>query len=352
MKFIADEENVNVIGRTLFIDGVRYLGYSCSAIEFLFTGTKAEAVLWSDSPSLAEVNVAWVAVFINDEEIPSRRFALNNQSEENTYLLYEGSESKETKIRLVKYSEVAFGKVGIKSIMIDGNEQAKPTAKRQRKLEFIGDSITCGYGIEGVLNIDDFTTSQENPWDAYAATTARALDADYHLISWSGIGVISNYTGEEVPDDSWLMPAMYPYTDKATSLALGNNQPQIWDNSRYQPDCIIINLGTNDASYTKNITDRVETFGKEYNKFVKAIRKVNPNSKILCTLGTMNPELCPEIERQVMLLSSEGMENIYYMAFDMQDENDGLGTWWHPTKVTQKKAAKKLEKKLREIMSW
>lgn len=350
MKFIADEKNVKVIGRTLMYDDIRYMDYSCSAIEFLFTGTKAEAVLWTNSPSLEKVNVACVAVFVNDEEKPSRRFTLDK--EENTYLLFEGCEPRQTKIRLVKYSEVDFGKVGIKSIIIDSNEAPKPTQSKQRKLEFIGDSITCGFGIEGVLNVDEFKTTQENPWEAYAATTARALDADYHLISWSGIGIISNYTVEEVPDDHWLMPAMYPYTDKATDLALGNKQPRIWDNNKYKPDCIIINLGTNDASYTKQITERVETFGKEYNKFVRNVRALNPNSKILCTLGIMGQDLCPEIERQVKLLTLDGIENIYYMPFDMQDEKDGLGTYWHPTKITQLKAAKRLETELRKILGW
>lgn len=350
MKFIADENNVNVIGRSLMYDDIRYLGYSCSAIEFVFTGTKAEAVLWTDSPRLEEVNVACVAVFVNAEAVPSRRFTLTK--EEDTYLLYEGTKEKETKIRLVKYNEVAFGKVGIKSIIIDGAQALKPTAKRQRKLEFIGDSITCGYGNEGVCQVDDFKTSQENPWEAYAATTARALNADYHLISWSGIGIISNYTVEDVPDESWLMPPMYPCTDKATDLALDHKEQEIWDNSRFVPDCIIINLGTNDASYTKGIADRVETFGREYNKFVKNVRAKNPTSKILCTLGIMDQNLCPEVERQVKLLATEGMKDIYYMTFNMQLDEDGLGTNWHPTLITHKKAAKQLEGKIREIMGW
>ncbi len=350
MRVIADEKHVNVIGRTLLYEGIRYLNYSCAAVEFTFTGTKAEAVLWTDSPSHVPENRAWVAVFINDEEEPLKRFPL--EKEEDTYLLYEGREEKKVTIRLVKYSEVAFGRVGIKEIITDGDETIKPTDKKERKLEFIGDSITCGYGNEGVLYRDDFTTAQENPWEAYAATTARTLNADYHLISWSGIGIISNYTEEEVPNDSWLMPPMYPYTDKATDLALGNKEPKLWNNKNYLPDCIIINLGTNDASYTKGINERVETFGKEYYNFVKSVRELNPNSKILCTLGIMSQDLCPEIERQVNLLKEEGMDEIDYMAFDLQDDDDGLGTWWHPSKITHKKAAKKLENKIREIMAW
>lgn len=350
MKFTAEDNYVNTVGRTLMYDGIRYMNYSCSSIEFIFTGRKAEAVLWTDSQTLEDIYAAWVAVFVDGGEQPSIRFSLNK--EEDTYLLYESETEKETRIRLVKYSEVAFGRVGIKEIIIDSGNAPRPSAKKARRLEFIGDSITCGYGNEGVWNVDGFNTAQENPWEAYAAVTARALDADYHLISWSGIGIISNWTDQEVPNDAWLMPAMYPYTDKSTDLALGHREQQLWDHSSFTPDCIIINLGTNDASYTKGIAGRVETFGKEYFRFVKNVHTLNPASKILCTLGAMGQELCEELERQVKKLSDEGSGEIYSMRFDLQKEQDGIGTDWHPGKTTHRKMARKLEDRLRKIMVW
>jgi lysophospholipase L1-like esterase len=351
MKFIAEDNMVKVVGRTLFKYGIRYLDYSCAAIEFIFTGTKVEATLWTDSPSLEQIYKAWVAVFVNDEEVPSKRFSL--EKEEDIYVLYEGTQIQETKIRLVKYSEVAFGKVGIKSITINGNNPPKPTASKTRKLEFIGDSISCGYGIEGKFNIDTFNTTQENPWEAYAARCARALEAEYQLISWSGIGIISNYTEKEVPNnDSLLMPELYSYTDKVTDLALGNNEPQVWDNNQFVPDCIIINLGTNDSSYTKNIAERVETFGRKYYEFIKQVRTSNPSSKILCTLGAMGQDLCSEINRQVERLTSEGDDNVYFMEFELQSEKDGIGSDWHPSLITHEMMAKRLEGKLKELMNW
>jgi hypothetical protein len=182
--------------------------------------------------------------------------------------------------------------------------------------------------------------------------TARTFDADYHLISWSGIGIISNWTDQEVPLDGWLMPKLYPYSDKATDLGLGNDAPEIWDNSNFVPDCIIINLGTNDSSYTKRISKRVETFGRHYYDFVKKVRTSNPTAKILCALGTMGQDLCEEIEHQVEGLVLEGDDKIYFMAFELQSERDGLGSDWHPSMITHEKMAMRLEAKLREIMNW
>ncbi len=350
MEFSAEEKYVRVLGRTLMQDGVRYVNYTCASIEFIFTGTKAEAVLWTDSPKLEAGHEAWVAVFINDEEIPSRRFQLVNT--EDTYVLYEGSAVEQTKIRLVKYSEVQYGMAGIKKLIIDSSLPPVPTPEKERRIEFIGDSITCGYGDEGVFNQDIFQTGRENPWEAYAARTARALQADSHMISWSGIGILSSYTEADEPNDGWLMPGLYPYTDKAADLKLGNDHPELWDNRRYIPDCIVINLGTNDNSYTKELPERVEQFGLKYYDFVKQVRNDNPTSVILCTLGAMGQQLCPEIKRQVERLRAEGEDKLYYMPFEVQREEDGIGTDWHPNLVTHKKMAARLENEIRRIMGW
>ena len=350
MEFPADEKYVRSLGRNRVQDGVRYLGYSCSCVEFLFKGSKAQAVLWTDSPELEEHLKAWVAVFVNDEEVPSRRFMLDQTEAE--YLLYDSECEKITKLRLVKYSEAAFGKVGIKKLRIDGITPPEPTPAKSRRLEFIGDSITCGYGNEGEWNVDGFHTAQENPWDAYAATTARTLGADYHLISWSGIGIISNWTDQEIPNDDWLMPELYPYTDKALDLKLETEVLAFWDFQRYVPDCIIVNLGTNDFSYTRDVPDRVAVFEEKYGEFIRQVRQCNPGAVILCTLGVMGGELGPSVERQVRRLTDEGDTRVFYMPFDLQKTKDGIGADWHPGKLTHRKMAEKLTAKIRELMSW
>lgn len=349
MKYAAEESVVRVLGRTLVREGIRYMNYSCSGIEFTFTGTKAEAVLCSNSLDFDEEHKAWVAVFIDDEEIPSKRFCVDK--EEGTYLLYKGK-AKHTKVRLVKYSEVAYGMVGIKYIITDGNHPPMRTKASTRRLEFIGDSITCGYGNEGSSEDEIFTTAQENPWLAYAARTARELEADYHLICKSGIGLISSWTETDEPNTEWLIPDLYPYTDKATDKTLGNNGTEVWDKRHFTPDCIIINIGTNDRSYTKKIPDRVKFFGDKYYQFVKFVKTYNPDARILCTLGVMDQELCGVIEEQVIKLNQEGHEDVYYMTFELQQEADGIGTNDHPSLLTHKKMAEQLVAKLKEILHW
>lgn len=348
-KIKAIDENVKVLGRTKIINDIRYINYSCSGIEFEFTGREVSVVLCSDYSKWDEMFKGWVAVFVNDECIPSKRFPL--ESDEDIYKIFEASTPQTVKIRLAKMSEAAFAKVGIKEIIFDG--EVKPTENRSRLIEFIGDSITCGYGNEGTWNMDEFNTAQENPFEAYAAKTAQHFNADFNCISWSGIGVISSWTEVDTPNTEWLMPMLYKYTDAALDQSLGNPEYELWDNNLFKPQVIVINLGTNDSSYTKNFKDRINEFIEGYYKLLKQVRNCNPNAEIICSLGVMGQELCPAIEAAATTFINETNDfKIHTMSFDVQAESDGIGTDWHPSIKTHNKIAKQLIKKIEHITKW
>ena len=339
------------MGRTKREEGILYLGYSCSAIEFEFEGKKAEVILQSDYVEGDSAHRAWVAVVVNGSAEPVKRF--NPHPGTHTYTLYESSEKQCVTIRLVKMSEAAFDKVGIKAIVTDNELPIKPTKEMERKIEFIGDSITCGFGVEGLNGVDLFDTMQENPWTAYAARTARMLEADYHLVSWSGIGIISSWIpeSEDDPLEEPLMPDLYQYTDKSLEQAMGFHTYEKWDTKRFTPDCIVVNLGTNDMSYTRGIKERIDVFGKAYADFLRDIRTKNPQAVILCVLGVLGQELFPEIEKQVTALQRTD-RHIYSHQLKLQLESDGIGAEGHPSLKTHIKLADDLGSKICEIMNW
>jgi len=130
-----------------------------------------------------------------------------------------------------------------------------------------------------------------------------------------------------------------------------NQKPQdiSWDFYKRQPDIVVINLGTNDNSYTKGIEDRVLMFTKEYTKFIKKVREHNPDATIICSLGIMGGQLYPAVESAVNAYKNETQdENIELLNFDEQLQNDGYASDWHPTEITHEKAAKKLVAKIQE----
>lgn len=348
--FKATEDKVRILGRTRVLEDIRYMDYSCSGIEFEFTGTKVSVRLCTDITKWEEHLKAWIAVFIDEEEEPSIRMPL--EKEDGIYDIYESSIAKKVKIRLMKVSEAAFAKVGIKEIITEGD--ICPSQPKQRRIEFIGDSITCGYGIEGVWNTDIFNTTQENPWEAYAAKTARHFNADFNCVSWSGIGIISAWTDQEVPNEKeWLMPNLYKYTDGGLDRGLQLPEFEIWNNSKFVPDLIVINLGTNDDSYTKKIQEREKIFEEAYYKFLFQVRECNPSCEIICTLGAMGQNLCPSVEAAVNRYKvAAGDERVHTMFFQVQEESDGIGSDWHPSLKTQDKMSKRLIAKVKEVMGW
>ncbi len=344
IKFNASEKNIRPVGRTLYRNDVRWLGYSCTAAEFEFTGTKVTAELttdWVNDAGWKHIFQPYMAVFVNDDTLPFKRFAINEGTAEYELFSRENGGEK-VKIRLVKMSENAFSKVGISFISADS--EIKPTMPcSQRKIEFIGDSITCGFGIESESAAEGFTTAKENPWINYASLTARHFNAEYHLVSWTAIGVYSNSVKEDVnePDTSWTMPKIYFHTDKATDGLLGNDEAALekWDFSRFEPDLIVVNLGTNDNDFTRSIEERTVAFEDCYLDFISDIRKCNPDSVIICALGAMGQQLCPQVENAVKRL---GDDKVYAMRFDEQLESDGIGAENHPNAVTHRKMADRL----------
>lgn len=356
MRFEATEEHVKVMGRTLFVEGTRYLGYSGSRVSFSFVGKKASACIYSDANAQAEELKGCIAVYVDDGKEPVSRIRL--EKEEGIYTLYESEEEKQVTITIMKYSETAFGTCGIRYIETDSEKLCPPPCKRARKMEIIGDSITCGYGVEADGETTPFHTATENPTKSYSLLTADALDADVQLVSWSGNGIISGYVEETAtePSDKWLMPEVYRYTDLSCSAKLyGDDESkwEKWDFSRFVPDIILVNLGTNDCSWCKDIQERKNHYRDEYVKFLQFIREHNRGAKILCMLGTMDQRVVKELEEAVGIFREKyGDDAVYFLSLPPQNPEDGYGADWHPCPLTHRKTADLVIEKVREIMSW
>lgn len=338
--FFADENHARVLGRSIFRDNIRYLSWSCSGVEFLFTGSKLTAEIWTDwvrDEPWKDIFQCYAAVFVDGEEIPRKRFAL--ESGTNSYTIFESDVPSTVKIKILKLSEAAFSKMGIVSLSADG--EISPAKPLKRKFEFIGDSITCGFGIEGKSAEEGFRTETENSYITYGAEVAKAFNADFNLISWSSIGVYSSDCKEdaEKPNDGWIMPMLYDYADIGIEGTLGISEHILWDFESFVPDVIFVNLGTNDMSFTKGISERVRAFKEAYKKFILHIREKNPTAEIFCILGMMGGELCPAIEEAAVEINDK---KVRALRLDEQLEADGIGSEKHPNFVTHKKAAEKI----------
>ncbi len=151
-----------------------------------------------------------------------------------------------------------------------------PPAFPSRRIEFIGNSITCGVGIDwrdypcGSGEYQD----QHNAYWAYGPRVARALNLQFMLSSVSGIGIYRTWNM-----DGPSMPRVYE------NRYLDTDDSKKWDFSRFTPEVVCICLGTNDFSEGDSIHSRepfdAGQFIESYIAFVKTIYRHYPDVQII-----------------------------------------------------------------------
>lgn len=347
---IPTEANVKTIGRTREYKDTLWMAHSGSGAEFCVTGTKANVTLRADSSvSGSTENLSRVAIYLDGMRVADEILF----KEETMISVFESATEETHTIRVIKLSESAMSTCGISGITVVG--EFRPTAEKDTFIEFVGDSITCGYGVDDEDRDHHFSTQTEDVTKAYAYRTAEGLGADYSMVSFSGYGIVSGYTGTGEKSGEQLVPKYYEKLGFSYGTYLGDGVPQNveWDFSKCQPDLVVINLGTNDNSYVLGLPERKEEYVSGYVDFLYTVRKRNPNAKILCVLGMMGTDLCPAMEEAVRRFRTEtGDARISSMRFSDQLPEDGYAVDWHPTEVTHKKAAEKLAAEIKNIMEW
>lgn len=347
------EENVKLVGRTYLEEDTLWLSMSGTGISFEYTGKELSLTLIGDGAATTEnndANYARFAVCINGERVLDEQL----KAAEYTCTPFTSETAQTVSVDIIKLSECANSNIGLKPIVINSDESVKPAAEKERKIEFIGDSITCGYGVDDEDRNHHFSTATEDVTKAYAYRTAQALGADYSMFSISGYGIISGYTTSSTPQSKQVIPRYYDDLGFSHQKFSEDAKPSSvnWDHTKFQPDLVVINLGTNDASYCKSEETKAE-FVTGYVDFLKTVRAANPDAQILCTLGIMGTELLPSVQTAVENYTAEtGDSKVSSFGFVPQQEADGIAADWHPTAKTHQKAADALTTEIQRIMGW
>jgi lysophospholipase L1-like esterase len=144
-------------------------------------------------------------------------------------------------VRIDKLTESQSGSARFLGFFVGAGAKALPEAVRGRRIEFIGDSHTVGYGVRGASR--DCTQEQVHDLTdtslAFGPVLARRLDADYRIVAFSGRGVVRNYSGL-APGEP--LPALYD------RLIPGEATPKVEAADPWAPQLIVVGLGTNDFS--------------------------------------------------------------------------------------------------------
>jgi len=127
-----------------------------------------------------------------------------------------------------------------------------------------------------------------------------------------------------------------------------------WDFSKFIPDAVVINLGTND--FAKG--DPGMGFQTTYTTFVTDLRGHYPKARIFLAVGPMlggtsYDQAKAYLNGVVTSRSSAGDKNLALLEFGTQDgTNDGLGCDYHPSLTTHQKTSLKLVAALKADLGW
>ncbi len=211
----------------------------------------------------------------------------------------------------------------------------KPDTKKRLKIEFIGNSITCGYGNEASRKEDHFADSTSNFSKSFAGLTIKNLNAIAMVVARSGIGIYKNY-GDTITGSEWPMPKVYCKT-------LINDKETNYDFSGWRPDVVVVGLGTNDLSEHNY---KEEKFRVAYAAFIKDIRKRYPTAHIVMLNSPMlhyeqAGELQIAISNTMTAMIQAGDTKIHqYTQFRELEDDNQYGADWHPNAAFHAEMAK------------
>lgn len=250
-------------------------------------------------------------------------------------------------VELIKLTESFVGEVNFFGFFVgDKNSDAFLIYAKQLptlKMEFVGNSLTCGYGNElsSMIPKAGFSPLNENNYYAYGAITARELNAQYVCTAYSGKGVCRNYEG----DTENTIPQFYGKT-------IATKADSKWDINEYTPDILVLNIGTNDFQAEGTTKVRVDSiqFTAEYTAFLHRMRGYYPNAEIICAIGPAvhdNMEFYPnQLTRysQCVLtaIKNAGGEENHIHYFETKPQEGPFGEDYHPTIDTHKRMANEL----------
>lgn len=221
--------------------------------------------------------------------------------------------------------------------------------QKQRRIEFLGNSITCAYGSESKSKDSKFTPETENNYLSYANLIARAFDADISIVAHSGRGVVRNY------GDKNKISTLEPTIPLLYRQSLDSDTSSRWDFNKYIPNAVVINLGTNDYS-TQPFPDKA-IFVDAYLRLLKKVRdSYGKDVKIFCIAGPLIDEPCYSIVKEIVGIQQTlyNDSNVEFIGIprSLLNISSDYGAAYHPGADGHKKMAQMIAPVISSALGW
>jgi lysophospholipase L1-like esterase len=318
-----------------------YLISSASSVTSSFKG-KTTSYFLSTNDSFEHDNYFVVEV---DGQYKGRFIVKPGKPQE---FFVKATTSKVHLVTIYKATEAANG-----NLFFDGSKTKNivpTTIENKKRIEFIGDSITCGMGND--MEIPCHTNNwfdQHNAYLAYGPVLSRKLDVDYLLSSISGNGMYRNWNSEN--SEETILPDVY------------NNLYQTKDATKpfptdFQPNLVSICLGTNDLSDGDGTKPRLPfnkgKYVSNYIEFIKNLYNRYPNTRIVLlnspmVSGEKNTLLVSCLKEVIAAFKDD--KNHKPIALFEFDEMKPKGCDYHPDGEDHKIIAAQMEDYFKQLLN-
>lgn len=323
----ASDSHVTVMGRTQ-INSDKSLVAGFPGVSFFLEAEGSQLNLELKS----SYGNSWIDVIVDNQAAKNFKIGTNLESIE----LFSFTQSGKHKVRITHRSENWHGQITLTKFVLNGKKFLSAPELPKRKLMLLGDSVTCGEAIDRVAG-EQKHTGWWNARESYGLLTADAVNAQVHLVCWGGRGLIRSWNGKT---DEANLPDFYEF-------ATGDANTK-WDHTQYQPDLIIVAIGTND--FSPGIPDR-ETYVSAYVKLVNKLLSNHPQAQIILIEGSiLNDEKKTALTSYIAdTIKSVSNHRVHQgkSSYHPGDASDG-----HPTKEQHVLMAKELTEQVKTLMSW
>lgn len=334
------------------------LFWTASGIECAVT----EAELYADIECDYKCYRPWISVWINGKR--TARFA--PEKGRSRICLLE-SPAPLTRIQILKECQAMAGdsshRFCIHGFFTNSGKSVPdifiPLEPKKHLFECIGDSLTCGEGLEDPIDGKEWNSAWQGTRNHFAMILSQRFNADISIIAQSGWGLLCGWNN----DPHCTIPPLYHFV---CSLAKGaaNREAgasQAWDFSQHKTDAVIINLGSNDEYAFRAEPWEDPASGKTYKlhgnadyarlkaaakNFIGEIRRRNPDTLIIWCYG-MFLTGCMDLFRSAVeeFRAENGDDKVRFIELSPMDDTTA-GAQKHPGLLCHKEAADLISKVL------
>lgn len=363
---LSDIDNLKVHGRTTGSLSPLTLFWTGSAVEFNVKGSE----LWVEVESDYDLYEPWVSILINGVPVSRQMLTAGRY----WICVFRGMNENVVKnVRIIKDVQAMSGDPGcslqVHAVKSDG--AFLPVQEKSYKIEFIGDSITSGEGAIGAKAEEDWIPMWFSAIHNYTFMTAEALNAEYRVISQSGWGVLTSWDNNpkgNIPD----------YYEQICGLLTGENNKALGaggkhDFGSWQPDVVVVNLGSNDggAFQTPEWNDPVTgkahkqrlhedgtyheedlaAFERAVEQFLSKLRRNNLEAQLVWAYGMLGFPMMPAIYRAVDAYTKRTGDHKVTIIQLPDTTEETIGARSHPGELSHRRTADVLAEYVQGILA-